>query len=115
VYHIGEASLIYYVQNDGKKFFTAVHKGINKFFPMFGTNALFGMGLGLYSVATYTIRLGMMGILNNVVIKIILIMWWVIALFITFFAPYVKYYVTLHDMSVFDAFKKSISLAVMNF
>ena len=107
--------MIYYVQNEGKKFFTAVHKGIQRFFPMFGTNALFGMGLGLYSVCTYTVRMGMMDLLDNIIIKIILIIWWVIALFITFFAPYVKYYITMYDMTVFDAFKKSISLTIMNF
>ena len=57
VYHIGTASLIYYIQNEGKKFFSSLRKGIMKFFPMMGSNALFGMGLGLYTVVTYTIRL----------------------------------------------------------
>ena len=115
VYHVGTASLIYYIQNDGKKFFTAIRKGFSKFFPMMGSNALFGMGLGLYTVVTYTIRIGFMDLLGNVVIKIILIMWRAIALFIAVFAPYVKYYITTRDMNVFDAFKKSISLTAGNF
>ena len=115
VYHIGTASLIYYIQSDGKKFFTALARGIKKFFPMMGSSALFGMGLGLYSVVTYTIRLGFMDLLGNVVVKIILIMWRTIALFIAIFAPYVKYYITTHDMNVFDAFKKSVSLTLGNF
>jgi hypothetical protein len=82
---------------------------------MIGSNALFGMGLGLYSVGTYTIRLGMMDLLGNTILRIILIMWWSIALFIAFFAPYVKYFITTENLSVFDAFKKSISLTVANF
>jgi hypothetical protein len=115
IYHIGEASLIYYIQNEGKKFFSALHRGIQKFFPMMGNNALFGMGLGLYTVVTYTIRLNMMDLLGNIAIKGILIMRWLIALFITIFAPYVKYYITMYDMTVFDAFRKSISLTLGNF
>jgi hypothetical protein len=115
IYHIGQASLIYYIQNEGKKFFSALRKGLQKFFPMMGSNAFFGMGLGLYTVVTYTIRLGMMDLLNNIVIKILLVIWRVIALFIALFAPYTKYCITTHNMTIFDAFRKSISLTLENF
>ena len=55
-----------------------------------------------------------MELLGNIVVKIILIMRRTIALFIILFAPYVKYYITTHNMNVFDAFKKSISLTTGN-
>jgi hypothetical protein len=114
LYPIGEASIIYYIQNPEKKLSTAIYKGIKKFFVMIEFNGLFSYGLGLYTVITFTIRFWVMGILESSILKIIFVMWRIIILFGTFFRPYIKYYLVTQNVGVFDAMRKSVNLSMHN-
>lgn len=113
IYPIGEASIVYYIQNQGKKMASAITKGIKKFFLMFEYNGLW-FAFWLYTITTITLRLLMMGILDNIILKIIIIFWFIIVLFATFFRPYTKYYILIKDLKVFDAIKKSMYLTMQN-
>lgn len=113
IYPIGEATIIYSIKDEGKKLSSAIHKGLKKFFPMMEYKAL-GSFLGMYTIITITTRMRVMGILDNIVIKAILILRGLLSLFTIFFWNYIKYYIVVYDLPVFDAFKKSVSLTVLN-
>lgn len=113
VYPIGEASIIYYIKSEKKKLTSAIHQGLKKFFPMLEFQTLGGF-LGIYTIITIITRMRVMGILDNIVIKIILTIRVSLSLFTIFFRPYIKYYIVIHNLPVFDAFKKSVSLTFAN-
>ncbi|MDR0607399.1 MAG: hypothetical protein LBG52_03415 [Candidatus Peribacteria bacterium] len=113
IYPIGEASIIYYIKAEKRKLTSAIHQGLKKFFPMLEFQAL-GSFLGIYTIITITTRMRVMGILDNIIIKIILAIWIFLSLFTIFFRPYIKYYIVVHNLPVFDAFKKSVLLTIGN-
>ena len=113
LYPIGEASLVYYMQDNAKKLSSSISKGIRKFFVMFEFNGLW-FAFGMYTIITIVIRLRMMGILDNIILKILMIIWGIIVTFATFFRPYARYYIVIKNLNVFDALKKSIYLTMNN-
>ncbi|MDR0650014.1 MAG: hypothetical protein LBG59_01005 [Candidatus Peribacteria bacterium] len=113
LYPIGEAAVIYYIKEGGNKLATAITKGIKKFFVMFEFNGL-GFAFGFYTLITVIIRIRMMGILDSPILKAIIIMRGIIVLITTLMRPYTKYYITMQDLGVFDALKKSIYLVINN-
>ena len=113
LYPIGEASLIYYIQENGKKLSSSISKGMRKFFVMFEFNGL-GFAFGIYTIFTIIIRLRLMGILDNLILQILIIIRGLIVAFATFFRPYTKYYIVTKNLNVFDALKKSIYLSISN-
>ncbi|MBO4204359.1 hypothetical protein J5893_06225 [bacterium] len=56
-----------------------------------------------------------MGILESIIIKPIIIIRLISSLFTIIFRPYLKFYVVLKDIPVFDAMKKSVLLTLGNF
>lgn len=113
IYPIWGASIIYFIKDEGKSLAKAIWKGIKKFFVMFEFNGL-GFAFGWYTLITIAIRLRIMGVLDNIILKILLVLWWIIVLFATIFWPYAKYYIICKNNGVFDAIKNSIYLALTN-
>jgi hypothetical protein len=74
-----------------------------------------GFAFGFYTLITIIIRLRMMGILDSPILKILIIIRGIIVLITSIMRPYTKYYITMQDMGVFDALKKSIYLVMSNF
>jgi hypothetical protein len=114
IYPVGEASLIYYIKNEGKNIASALSKGMRKFFVMLEFNGL-GFAFGLYTIITVIGRLRMMEILDNIILQIVIGLRGVLVLFATFLRPYTKYYIIEKNLSVFDAIKKSMYLSMNNF
>ncbi|MDR2191128.1 MAG: hypothetical protein LBP53_08445 [Candidatus Peribacteria bacterium] len=114
IYPIGEAAITYAVQDKGNKLAGAITKGIKKFFVMLEFNGL-GFAFGFYTVITIIIRIRMMGILDNIMLQIILLIRGIIVILANIFRPYTKYYIISQDLGVFDAIKKSIYLTMTNF
>lgn len=113
IYPIGEATIIYSIKDQEKRLSSSIHRGLKKFFPMMEYKSL-GSFLGMYTIVTITTRMRVMGILDNIVVRIILIIWGILSLFTIFFRSYIKYYIVIHNLPVFDAFKKSVSLTIAN-
>jgi len=110
--------MIHLIQGGSKKLSKSLGQGFKKFLVMWEYQQLFGMGFGLYSVSIFTIRFRVMGIMENPILKAIMILWWVIVVFVVLMQSYSKYYLMSNDIqatNVFDAFRKSISLSISNF
>ena len=90
IYPIGCASIIYFIEDEGKNLSRAIGKGMKKFFRMFEFNGL-GFAFGRYTLITVTIRLRIMGVLDNLVLKTLMILRGATVIFATVFWPYAKY------------------------
>lgn len=110
---IGEASLIYYLSGDEKKWTASLWKWFWQFFPMFEYNGI----ISFFTLLPYFIvlsRFWMLDLLGNPLVIVFLILWWVVILFTSIFLPFTKYYIVIEDMKPFDAMKKSMNLALEN-
>lgn len=114
VYPVGEATLIYAVQQEGNNISKSFNQGIKKFFKMLEYRSL-STFLGIYTIITVIIRLRVMGILDSIIIKPIITIRMLSAFFTIIFWPYLKFYVVLKEIPVFDAMKKSVLLTLGNF
>lgn len=110
---IWEASLVYYLSADEKRWSASLGKWFTQFFPMFEYNGL----ISFFTMLPYFIvlsRFWMLDLLHNILVIIFMILWWVIILFASIFLPFTKYYIVIDDMKPFDAMKKSMNLALEN-
>ncbi|HMT27542.1 MAG TPA: hypothetical protein PKD96_04495, partial [Candidatus Absconditabacterales bacterium] len=114
LYPIGEATLIYYLDNDKKDSRGSFLKGLNKFFLMFEFIAMNGMGFNLLSFGFITMRIYTAGVLDNPFVITILGIWLTIILFLTFLRPYTKFIIVLENMEVMPAIGRSIELTTKN-
>ena len=110
---IGEAAMIYYLQDNEKKHMVAFAKWIYKFFPMFEYNAAISL-FQLEVIWFAMLRLNNVGILESPLIVVLLIMWWLVAIFVTIFFPYARLLITIEDEDFFPAMKQSMSMAIQN-
>ena len=114
IYPVAEATLISTMKEWGNNLAKALNQGLKKFFYMLEYRSLSAF-LGVYTIITVTIRLRVMGILESIIIKPIIIIRLISSLFTIIFRPYLKFYVVLKDIPVFDAMKKSVLLTLGNF
>lgn len=114
LYPIGEATLIYYLDNDQKDSRWSFLKWLNKFFLMFEFIAMNGMGFNLLSFWFITMRIYIAWVLDNPFVITILAIWLIIILFLTFLRPYTKFAIVLEDMEVMQAIWRSIELTTKN-
>lgn len=70
--------------------------------------------LSRWSVFIFSVRFWMLWYINNIIVKMVFIIWVLCVLCKTVFWPYVNYYIVLKDNSARDAVIKSMSLAASN-
>ncbi len=110
---IWEASLIYYLSAEQKRWSVSLGKWFSQFFPMFEYNGL----ISFFTLLPYFIvlsRFRALDLLGNILVIIIMVLWWLIILFAGIFLPFTKYYIVIEDLKPFDAMKKSMSLSLAN-
>lgn len=110
---IWEASLIHYLSAEQKRWSVSLGKWFSSFFPMFEYNGL----ISFFTLLPYFIvlsRFWMLDLLGNILVIIIMVLWWLIILFAWVFLPFTKYYIVIEDLKPFDAMKKSMSLSLAN-
>lgn len=110
---IAEASMIYYLDNHERKWTLSIGKGFTKFFPLFEYHGI----MSLFDPLTFFIfwsRFWVLGLLGNVFVIIILVIWGLIIFFTSVFLPYTRFIIVLEDKKPMDAIKKSMNLALEN-
>ena len=108
---IWEASLIYYLSAEEKRWSVSLGKWFSQFFPMFEYNSL----ISFFTLLPYFIvlsRFWVLDLLGNILVIIIMVLWWLIILFAWIFLPFTKYYIVIEDLKPFDAMKKSMNLSL---
>ena len=113
IYPIGEGSMVYALNSEDHKLTPAITKGLKKFFVMLKFEGL-DWSFWFYTFITSVWRIWMMDILDNALITIIVIIRWLTVFWAMIFWPYAKYYILFENASVFDALRKSASLAFEN-
>lgn len=96
-----------------KRWSVSLGKWFSQFFPMFEYNGL----ISFFTLLPYFIvlsRFRALDLLGNILVIIIMVLWWLIILFAWIFLPFTKYYIVIEDLKPFDAMKKSMSLALAN-
>lgn len=113
LYPIGQASVIFALQEPEKSNFSAFSKGLGRFFPMLEYGGL-SVPFGLFTFSTVVLRLYLIDVLGNVVIDILIGIRGIMVLFASIFWSYAKVIIILEGVQVFDAIKKSTKLAFLN-
>jgi len=113
LYPIGQSIIINFLHQWSKKMGEAISKWFNKFFIMFEFNNLLLPFSGITFLTTL-LRLGTLDITNNTVIHIMIAIRWFCVLYATIFWPYVLFAINIEGLSLYDALKRSSSLAIAN-
>ncbi len=110
---IAEASMIYYLDNHERKGTLSIGRWLSKFFPMFEYHGI----MTFFNPLAYFIfvsRFWVLGLMDNVLVIIVLVMRWLIIFFTSVFLPYTKFIIVLENMWPIQAIKKSMHLALEN-
>ena len=110
---IGEASVVSALDNPQQSAFRSFVRGSGKFFPMLEYSWL-SIPFWVFTFCTVMLRLYLMDIFDNIFITIIVGIWWFLVLFAGVCWSYARIIIALEGCQVFDAIKKSTSLAMNN-
>ncbi len=110
---IGEASVVSALDNPQQSAFRSFVRGSGKFFPMLEYSWL-SIPFWVFTFCTVMLRLYLMDIFDNIFITIIAGIWWFLVLFASVCWSYARIIIALEGCQVFDAIKKSTSLAMNN-
>ena len=110
---IGEASVVSALDNPQQSAFRSFVRGSGKFFPMLEYSWL-SIPFWVFTFCTVMLRLYLMDIFDNIFITIIVGIRWFLVLFASVCWSYARIIITLEGCQVFDAIKKSTSLAMNN-
>lgn len=110
---IGEASVVSALDNPQQSAFRSFVRGSGKFFPMLEYSWL-SIPFWVFTFCTVMLRLYLMDIFDNIFITIIVGIWWFLVLFASVCRSYARIIIALEGCQVFDAIKKSTSLAMNN-
>ena len=113
IHPIWQAAVVHYLNEEKKSISKALWKWTGNFFVVMELNWLlftFGISTFLFSV----IRMIILGIFDNVFMLILLGMWFVSVLFVAIFRPYTKYCIVIEKLPLFEAMKRSVSMAFSN-
>ena len=110
---IWDAAMIDYIDTSQKSTTLSFGKWFTKFVPMFEYNGT----IAFMNLITPTFALSRMIVYDslNILTGTLLVMRYICALLAMFLLPYTKYFITLHDMSYFEAMRQSMKLAAMHF
>ena len=110
---IGEASVVSALDNPHQSAFRSFVRGSGKFFPMLEYSWL-SIPFWVFTFCTVMLRLYLMDIFDNIFITIIVGIRWFLVLFASVCRSYARIIIALEGCQVFDAIKKSTSLAMNN-
>ena len=110
---IGEASVVSALDNPQQSAFRSFVRGSGKFFPMLEYSWL-SIPFWVFTFCTVMLRLYLMDIFDNIFITIIVGIRWFLVLFASVCWSYARIIISLEGCQVFDAIKKSTSLAMNN-
>ena len=110
---IGEASVVSALNNPQQSAFRSFVRGSGKFFPMLEYSWL-SIPFWVFTFCTVMLRLYLMDIFDNIFITIIVGIRWFLVLFASVCWSYARIIIALEGCQVFDAIKKSTSLAMNN-
>ena len=110
---IGEASVVSALDNPQQSAFRSFVRGSGKFFPMLEYSWL-SIPFWVFTFCTVMLRLYLMDIFDNIFITIIVGIRWFLVLFASVCWSYARIIIALEGCQVFDAIKKSTSLAINN-
>ena len=110
---IGEASVVSALDNPQQSAFRSFVRGSGKFFPMLEYSWL-SIPFWVFTFCTVMLRLYLMDIFDNIFITIIVGIRWFLVLFASVCRSYARIIIALEGCQVFDAIKKSTSLAINN-
>lgn len=110
---IGEASVVSALDNPQQSAFRSFVRGSGKFFPMLEYSWL-SIPFWVFTFCTVMLRLYLMDIFDNIFITIIVWIRWFLVLFASVCWSYARIIIALEGCQVFDAIKKSTSLAMNN-
>ena len=111
---IWRQALLYSIDNENISTWRAFIKWWKKWWIMAEFGWINMWWLSMWSVFIFVVRFWMLGYLNNPVIIMVFVIWWLCVLGKTLLWPYVNYYIILKDCSAWDAVIKSMSLAFSN-
>ena len=110
---IGETSVVSALDNPQQSAFRSFVRGSGKFFPMLEYSWL-SIPFWVFTFCTVMLRLYLMDIFDNIFITIIVGIRWFLVLFASVCWSYARIIIALEGCQVFDAIKKSTSLAMNN-
>ena len=110
---IGEASVVSALDNPQQSAIRSFVRGSGKFFPMLEYSWL-SIPFWVFTFCTVMLRLYLMDIFDNIFITIIVGIRWFLVLFASVCWSYARIIIALEGCQVFDAIKKSTSLAMNN-
>ena len=110
---IGEASVVSALDNPQQSAFRSFVRGSGKFFPMLEYSWL-SIPFWVFTFCTVMLRLYLMDIFDNIFITIIVGIRGFLVLFASVCWSYARIIIALEGCQVFDAIKKSTSLAMNN-
>ena len=110
---IGEASVVSALDNPQQSAFRSFVRGSGKFFPLLEYSWL-SIPFWVFTFCTVMLRLYLMDIFDNIFITIIVGIRWFLVLFASVCWSYARIIIALEGCQVFDAIKKSTSLAMNN-
>ena len=110
---IGAASVVSALDNPQQSAFRSFVRGSGKFFPMLEYSWL-SIPFWVFTFCTVMLRLYLMDIFDNIFITIIVGIRWFLVLFASVCWSYARIIIALEGCQVFDAIKKSTSLAMNN-
>ena len=110
---IGEASVVSALDNPQQSAFRSFVRGSGKFFPMLEYSWL-SIPFWVFTFCTVMLRLYLMDIFDNIFITIIVGIRWFLVLFASVCWSHARIIIALEGCQVFDAIKKSTSLAMNN-
>ena len=110
---IGEASVVSALDNPQQSAFRSFVRGSGKFFPMLEYSWL-SIPFWVFTFCTVMLRLYLMDIFDNIFITIIVGIRCFLVLFASVCWSYARIIIALEGCQVFDAIKKSTSLAMNN-
>lgn len=111
---IWQATLIYYLNDENKKWTDSLWKWFYKFFPLFELNSLISV-FNYFAFLIAFSRVVVLWIYDNILIIIIMSIWLFVIVVISFLLPYTKFLIILDDKTITDAIWDSIRLTLTNF
>lgn len=110
---VWQASLIYYLDDENKKWGESIAKWLGKFFPMLEYNWMTSMFTPLFFIIIAS-RFWIMDILNNWFVLSVVIIWLLLVCFVSLFFSFSHYYIVLEWAKPVEAISKSMQLSLKN-
>lgn len=114
LYPIGQAAVINALDKPDKWNTYSFFKWAERFFPMLEYGWL-SIPFGLFTFCTVIIRLYLMDVFDSAIVQVVIVLWWFMVVSASVLWSYAVVIIALEWGQVFDAIRKSTSVAFKNF